>query len=146
MLAVPADGSDVSSIDDLDNDGVTIAAGSASVPVGSYTRDVLAKLGAEQAEAIEGNIRSNEPDVAGVVGKVSQGAVDAGFVYITDVQASGGRLEAIELPARLQPVVVYGSAVVKGTEHRTEAKEFVDGLLSGDGQQALAAAGFEPVP
>ena len=44
VLAVPADGSSVSSLQDLDNDGVRIAAGSPSVPVGSYTRKVLAKL------------------------------------------------------------------------------------------------------
>ena len=144
VLAVPADGSSVSSLQDLDNDGVRIAAGSPSVPVGSYTRKVLAKLGAQQADGIERNIRSNEPDVSGVVGKVSQGAVDAGFVYVTDVQASGGRLKAIELPARLQPRVVYGAAVVKGTDHPAEARKFIDGLLSGEGRRALEAAGFEP--
>ena len=79
VIAVPADGDKVKSVDDLGAAGVRIAAGSPSVPVGSYTRDVLAKLGSEQAEAIEHNIRSNEPDVSGVVGKVSQGAVDAGL-------------------------------------------------------------------
>jgi molybdate transport system substrate-binding protein len=146
VIAVPAKGSSVFSIDDLDNEGVTIAAGSATVPVGSYTRDVLAELGASQAKAIEGNIRSNEPDVGGVVGKVSQGAVDAGFVYITDVQGSGGRLKAIALPAKLQPVVVYAAAVVKGTSHQSQSQEFIDGLLTGDGQAALAKAGFGPVP
>jgi molybdate transport system substrate-binding protein len=145
VIAVPSDTRKVDSVTDLDDAGVKIAAGSAGVPVGSYTRDVLGRLGAEQAASIERNIRSNEPDVAGVVGKVAQGAVDAGFVYITDVQASGGRLAAIELPARLQPRVLYGAAVVKGTDHATEAREFIDGLLRGDGQQALAAAGFEPV-
>jgi molybdate transport system substrate-binding protein len=146
VLAVPADGSDVSSIDDLSKDGVTIAAGSPSVPVGAYTRDVLTKLGSQQAKAIEDNIRSNEPDVSGVVGKISQGAVDAGFVYITDVEASGGRLKAIELPTGLQPNVVYGAAVVKGTDRQSQAQDFVDGLLSGAGQQALEQAGFDPAP
>ena len=144
VLAVPAGGGSVSSLQDLDNEGVTIAAGSPSVPVGSYTRKVLAKLGPEQAKAIEDNIRSNEPDVAGVVGKVSQGAVDAGFVYVTDVQASGGRLRAIELPERLQPHVAYGIAVVKGTPHEREARAFVAGLVSGAGRDALRQAGFEP--
>ena len=142
VLAVPADGSDVSSFGDLDNAGVTIAAGSPSVPIGSYTREVLAKLSTEQAQAIERNIRSNEPDVSGVVGKVSQGAVDAGFVYITDVRASDGRLEAVDLP--VEPTVVYATAVVKGTGHRSEAQSFIDGLSGGDGAQALAEAGFEP--
>ena len=46
-------------------------------------------------------MRSEEPDVEGVVGKLTQGAVDAGFVYITDVRATDDKLQAIELPARL---------------------------------------------
>ena len=42
-----------------------------------------------------------EPDVAGIVGKLTQGAVDAGFVYVTDVKARPkGALKAIELPGR----------------------------------------------
>ena len=38
-----------------------------------------------QSEAILANVRSEEPDVAGIIGKLTQGAVDAGFVYVTDV-------------------------------------------------------------
>ena len=75
---------------------MTIAAGSETVPVGSYTRDVIGRLAPAQRQAILGNIKSNEPDVGGVVGKVSQGAVDAGFVYVTDIKAAGGRLKAID--------------------------------------------------
>ena len=48
-----------------------------------------ARLGSDQAAAIRANVRSNEPDVAGIVGKVAQGAVDAGFVYVTDVRGAG---------------------------------------------------------
>ncbi|MGH2906976.1 MAG: molybdate ABC transporter substrate-binding protein [Solirubrobacterales bacterium] len=146
VIAVPSDGGQVKSIDDLDEQGVTIAAGSESVPVGTYTRKVLAGLPPSEAKAIEANFRSNEPDVKGVVGKVATGAVDAGFVYVTDVEASGGKLKAIELPKKLQPSVAYGAAVVKGAKYPEQAQEFIDGLLSGAGQQALAAAGFEPPP
>jgi molybdate transport system substrate-binding protein len=144
VVAVPADGGRVASIADLDAEGVRIAAGSAGVPVGSYTRGVLAHLGPAQARGIERNIRSHEPDVSGVVGKVAQGAVDAGFVYVTDVDASGARLRAIELPARLQPRVEYGIAVVKDGTHHDQAREFVAGLVSATGRRALAQAGFEP--
>jgi molybdate transport system substrate-binding protein len=146
VLAVPASGSSVSSLADLERPGVTIAMGSETVPVGSYTRKVLAKLPSARSAAILKNVRSNEPDVGGVVGKVAQGAVDAGFVYVTDVKAASGELRAIDLPAELQPQVAYGVAVVKGAKHPAEAKTFVDGLISGDGRKRLDAAGFLPPP
>ena len=145
VLAVPSDGS-VKSLDDLAEPGVTIAMGAESVPVGSYTRKVLDGLPAGERKAILANVRSNEPDVAGVVGKVAQGAVDAGFVYVTDVEAAGGELKAIELPADLKPEVAYGVAVVKGAKHPKQAKQYVDGLLSGAGREALDRAGFLPPP
>jgi molybdate transport system substrate-binding protein len=143
VLAVPASGAKVKGLDDLTRGGVAIVMGAPSVPVGSYTRKVLGGLPAAQRRAILANVRSNEPDVAGVVGKLSLGAVDAGFVYVTDVQAAGGRLRAIELPATLQPEVVYEAAVVKGTEHPAEARAFLRGLLTGAGRRALADAGFQ---
>jgi len=143
VLAVPANSTRVKSLGDLAQDGVRIAAGSASVPVGSYTRDVLARMGPGTARRIERNIRSNEPDVSGVVGKVAQGAVDAGFVCVTDVLAAQGRLRAIAIPERLSPRVLYGVAVVRGTDHPDAARSFVSGLVRGNGVEALTRAGFE---
>ena len=145
VLAVPK-GSAIRSLADLAKPGTTIAAGSASVPVGSYTREVLGKLDPAQRRATLANIRSNEPDVAGVVGKLTQGAVDAGFVYVTDVKATEGKLTAIELPARLEPAVAYGAAVVKGSGNEQAAKDYVDGLLTGSGAAALRDAGFGAPP
>ena len=146
VLAVPAQDAKVASLHDLAKPGVTIAIGSKDVPVGSYTRKVLARLDAARREAILANVRSEEPDVGGISAKLTQGAVDAGFLYVTDVAASNGRLKAIELPAKLQPQVAYGVAIVKGGRNATAAKAFVDGLLSGAGADALRAAGFEPPP
>jgi molybdate transport system substrate-binding protein len=143
VLAVPADGAKVHGLDDLARRGVTIAMGAPSVPVGSYTRKVLGGLPAAQRRAILANVRSNEPDVGGVVGKVSQGAADAGFVYVTDVKAAGGRLRAIELPPSLSPEVVYEAAVVKGTGHPEQARAFLRGLVTGRGRDALGKAGFQ---
>ena len=74
MIAVPADAKDkINSLDDLATAGVKIAAGRETVPVGSYARKVLAGLPPAQEQAILANIKSNEPDVAGVVGKVVPG-------------------------------------------------------------------------
>jgi molybdate transport system substrate-binding protein len=143
VIAVPAGSTRVRSIDDLAKPGVKLAVGSESVPVGSYTRQVLGRLGAAESKAILANVRSSEPDVKGVVGKISQGAVDAGFVYITDVKATKGALTAIDLPASLQPSVAYGVAIVKGAKNPAAARSFVDGLVNGDGARILRAAGFE---
>jgi molybdate transport system substrate-binding protein len=146
VAAVPAASGQIHSVNDLARPGVSLAIGSPSVPVGIYTRQVLSGLGESESSAILDNVGSNEPDVAGIVGKLTQRAVDAGFVYVTDVDATKGQLKAIELPARLQPSVAYAAAVVNGTDHQAQAQAFVEGLLSGPGQQALHDAGFEPPP
>ena len=143
VVAVPRGSSKVRSLDDLEQPGVRLAVGSPSVPVGAYTREVLGRLGAASEKAILANVRSNEPDVSGVVGKLAQNAVDAGFVYVTDVRASDGLLVAIDLPARVQPSVGYAAAVVRGTDRGDAAAAFVAGL---PGATALREAGFEPPP
>ncbi len=145
VLAVPKD-SQIDSIDDLTEQGTNVVIGSESVPIGAYTRETLAKLPADQEKAILANVRSNEPDVKGIVGKLTQGAADAGFVYVTDVNAAGGKLKAIELRAGLEPQVTYGAGVVNKAEERELAQKFVDGLTNGDCADALRDAGFGPAP
>jgi len=146
VIAVPAASTNITSLDDLAKKGLKIAAGAASVPVGSYTQKVLGQLPAGERAAITKNIVSSEPDVSSVVGKVAEGAADAGFVYITDVKAAGDKLKAIQIPASLSPTAAYGAAVVKGAAHEKQAREFVDGLVSGKGQDQLRAAGFGAPP
>jgi molybdate transport system substrate-binding protein len=144
VVATPAGASAVGSLEDLARPGVTIAIGSSSVPVGAYTREVLGRLGKARAEAILANVRTEEPDVRGIVGKLEQGAVDAGFVYYTDVLATRKRLSAMLLPARLDPDVAYAIAVVKGAPHPAKARRFVAGLLHGRGLRILRGTGFDP--
>ena len=144
VLAVPAD-SEIESVSGVAKRGTKIAVGSESVPIGSYTREALAKLPPDQEQAILDNIRSNEPDVKGIVGKLVQGAADAGFVYVTDVNAAGGELEAIELPDAVEPQVTYGAGVVKGAPQPELAGAFVGGLTDGPCADALEEAGFGAV-
>ena len=145
VVAVPRD-SAVRSVEDLARPGTTLAVGAPSVPVGAYTREVLGRLGGATQRAIERNVRSNEPDVKGVVGKLTQGAADAGFVYASDVAAAEGRLRAVALPDRLRPDVAYGAAVVKDAPNPEGARRFLDGLVAGPCADALREAGFGPPP
>src|SRR5205807_2573095 len=108
-------GSKIHSSADLGRPGTTLAVGTATVPVGTYTETVLRRLPPAERAQITRNIRDREPDVTGIVGKLSEGGADAGFLYATDVKAAGGKLVAIPLPAALQPGVAYGIAVVSGS-------------------------------
>jgi molybdate transport system substrate-binding protein len=146
VIAAPAGSSRIKSLADLAAPGVTIVVGSPSVPVGAYTREVLGRLARERRRPILANVRSEEPDVQGVVGKLTQGAADAGFVYATDVRAAGGRLRALELAPALRPRVAYGVARVRRSSHGAQARAFIAGLLRGAGARDLRAAGFEPPP
>jgi molybdate transport system substrate-binding protein len=142
VLAVPADGGTVDSLEALERPGVTLVIGAEGVPVGDYTRGVLERLGAARSEAVLAHVRSNEPDVKGIVGKLTQGAADAGFVYASDVKATHGELRAIELPAELEPTATYGAGVVSAAKQPDAAEAFVDDLLAGGCHDALLAAGF----
>ncbi len=145
VVGVPA-GSELDSVSDLEQPGVSVALGSPDVPVGSYTRDVLDALGPAASRAINANVATSEPDVAGIVAKLSQGAVDAGFVYESDVEASGGRLEAIELPSRASPDVAYGIAVTSDAGQSALAQRFVNSVRRGAGARTLRDLGFGTPP
>ena len=139
VLAVPA-GSGRPSLRRLAKSGVKLAIGSESVPVGAYTRELLSQLPTRMREGILANVRSEEPDVKGIVGKLTQRAVDAGFVYETDVTAAKGKLTATHLPRF--PRVRYGAGVVRETGQGAAAREYVEGLVSGNCADALEQAGF----
>ena len=144
VVAVPARWAAVKAVRDLERADVTIAIGSAAVPIGAYTRQVLGRLPARRRARILANVRSEEPDVNGVVGKLMQGAVDAGFTYATDVSATHGALKQIPLPESLQPIVAYSAAVTRGAAHPALARAFIRGLLTGTGRRYLLSAGFLP--
>src|SRR5204863_5342614 len=116
----------IRAIADAARPGVTLAMGSPAVPAGAYARRFLAMRA--DGRRILANVKSEEPDVSSVVGKISQGAVDAGFVYLTDARAA--KLRAIDAGVDATRAV----AIVKPS---AAARRFVQGLLSGVGRRAL---------
>jgi molybdate transport system substrate-binding protein len=144
VLAVPADG-EIHSLEDVARPGVSVVIGDPNVPIGSYTREVLGRLPRTESSAILGNVRSQEPDVSSIVGKLTQGAADAGFVYVTDVRAAGEAVRAIRLPDSLQPEVAYGIGVVKDAPDPELALRFIHGIEpGGPGVRYIRQAGFLP--
>ncbi len=125
---------------DLRREGVKIVIGDRTVPIGTYTRQILDALGIT-AEVIK-NVVSEESDVKGIVTKVALGEADAGFVYRTDAKPVASRTLSVALPVWAQPSIRYEIAVVKSSARPQAAKAFVKKLLSKRGRLLLKQAGF----
>src|SRR5919197_3843540 len=145
VIAVPSD-SKITSIAELEKPGTSLVIGDASVPIGSYTREVLGHLPPAQEKAILADVKSEEPDVSSIVGKLTQGAADAGFTYVSDVKGTKGQLKAIDLPPSLQPNVAYGAGIVRGTPNQKQSQAFIDDVISGSCRQVMQTNGFLPPP
>lgn len=141
VLAVPAD-SNIRDVGGLVSDDVDFVIGAKGVPIGDYAREVLGKLPIDTSAAILSKVRSEEPDVKSIVGKLVAGAADVGLVYASDVNATNGGLVAIELPPNLEPVVTYSAAVVSDSENPEGAREFIDSLVDGEAHELLLDADF----
>jgi molybdate transport system substrate-binding protein len=138
----------IHSVYDLTKAGVKLDIADAGVPVGSYTLQILKNM--NLTSAVLKNVVSQETDVREVLAKVALGEADAGFVYSTDARTVPGRVVVLKVPAWAQSKVQYGMCVVTKSGDRTDARAFVNRVLSKSGQAKLLAAGFlprvEPVP
>jgi molybdate transport system substrate-binding protein len=130
----------VSSVYDLRRPGLRVVIGDKSVPIGSYTRQILDTLGI--TTEVTKNVVSQETDVKGIVAKVVLGEADAGFVYVTDARAVASKVRVIPLPGWAQPPIRYEIAVVKESPNQKAGRAFVKKALSARARTLLKRAGF----
>jgi len=142
VLIVPkSNPAGIHSVYDMTHSGIKLDVAAASVPVGSYTRQILKNMG---LTSVLNNVVSNETDVREVLAKVALGEADAGFVYSTDAKTVPGQVTVLTMPAWAQPKVQYGICVVTASQNKTAAQSFVNEVMSKAGQAKLLAAGFLP--
>jgi len=134
---------------ELGRPGLLLVIGNPQVPVGRYTRRLLARLaydpdyGPALVQALEKNIVSEENRVKAIIAKLLLGEADAGFVYQSDLNsASANRLRTIPLPDQHNPEARYPLARLKGAG--PEAEEFGAWLFSPTAQAIFARHGFLP--
>ena len=130
----------IMSVYDLRRSGVKLVIGDKTVPIGTYTRQILDTLGL--TSDVMANVVSQETDVKGIATKVALGEADAGLVYKTDARPVAGHTRTIALPGWAQPPIRYEIAVVKSSQHRAAARAYIKKVTSKRGRKLLAAAGF----
>ena len=122
-----------------------LAVGTAGVPIGAYTRQLLRRM--QLTSILTTNTVSLEPNVNSIVAKVGLGSADAGFAYYSDWKAAASRLNRINLPKWAQPPVRYQMCVVRRPGADTaSANRFMQRVLSSRGQSILKRFGFGIVP
>jgi len=141
LITPAANPAGIRTVFDLKRPGIKLVVGDKAVPIGSYTRQILANLG---LTSVLSNVVSNEQNVRDILAKVSLGEADAGFVYVTDAKTVTGKVKAIFLPGWAQPHVKYELTIVKSSTNQIAAARFVKNVLAKRGQKLLAAAGFGP--
>ncbi len=140
---------DIHRLQDLAKPGVRLVTAQPSVPIGQYTRDLLARAGQDPAYGasfpldVERNIVSREDNVRQVVGKVQLGEADAAVVYVSDVTpAARPQLQTVPIPDALNVTAVYPIAVTTGAGDAILGRRFVDFVRSEQGQAILTKWGF----
>ena len=133
----------ITSIYDLTKPGVTVDEAASSVPVGSYTVQVLNQMGLNSA--VQANVVSQETSDANVVAKVALGQVDAGFVYLSDYVINPTQLTLIPVPAWAQPKITYSMCIMSKSPNQAAATAWQNYVLSPAGQAVFVKDGFLPL-
>jgi molybdate transport system substrate-binding protein len=133
----PSNPAKVTSVNDLAKSSVKVALCQPQVPCGVVAAEVFknAKITVKPVTL--------QPDVKSVLTQVELGNVDAGVVYVTDVQAAGSKVKGVTIPANVNASTTYPIAALTHSKEQAIAAAFVAYVLSPPGEQVLKAAGFE---
>ena len=142
----------ISALKDLARPGVRIVVAAATVPVGKYARQALAKMalspdyGPAYSASVLKNVVSEEENDAAIVQKVQLGEADAGIVYVSDINpTTAAQFTSLAIPDNFNVIAEYPIAVTKSSSHQSEAQAFLQYVLSPDGQAVLKQYNFIPV-
>ena len=133
----PSNPAKVTSVNDLAKSSVKVALCQPQVPCGVVAAEVFknAKITVKPVTL--------QPDVKSVLTQVELGNVDAGVVYVTDVQAAGSKVKGVTISATDNASTLYPIAALTHSQEQSIAQAFVAYVLSPTGEQVLKAAGFE---
>lgn len=150
VVVIPSDNpGEVATLQELANPELKLVLAAEAVPVGRFALEFLDKATADSAftpdfkEMVLANVVSYEENVRAVLTKVTLGEADAGIVYVSDITTADANLVAqIEIPDRLNVIATYPIAPLADSPNADLAAEFINVVLSSEGQAILASYGF----
>ena len=141
-LIAPAGGAAISSFTDLTKPEIKkLAVGNPkTVPAGQYTQQTLQQL--QLLPTIQPKLIYAE-DVRQVLDYVQRGEVDGGVVYSSDAEEGGKNIRIVAYAAdNSHDRILYPIAIMKDSQKKEAAQEFIDLVLSSEGLSILIQHGF----
>ncbi|MBP6470432.1 MAG: molybdate ABC transporter substrate-binding protein [Chloroflexi bacterium] len=147
-VIVPVDNpANLFALEDLAKPGVKLILAVEGVPVRDYTDQIVGRMPTDFQASFYANLVSEEDNVRQVAAKVALGEADAGIVYTSDVTPEiANRVLQIAVPDAQNVVAVYPIAPLADAPHPAAAQEFINFILSPEGQMILLRWGFNPPP
>ncbi len=133
----PANPGHVTGVADLGKSSVKVALCQPQVPCGSVAAKVFTNARVTVKPV------TLQPDVKSVLTQVELGNVDAGVVYVTDVNAARAKVKDITIPDSVNASTEYPIAALSKSANLTLAQAFEAYVLSDAGQAVLTADKFE---
>lgn len=139
---------DIKSFDDLADKlkegSVLMAMGNSDVPVGQYTKKILAFYGLDEEKLAKDGVITYGTNVKEVTTQVTEASVDCGVVYCTDAFSAG--LTPVDYATKeMCGQVIYPAAVLNISKNQEAAKEFLAYLQTDEAMKVFEAVGFASV-
>ncbi len=148
VVIVPVDNpAGIGELQDLAAPGTSIVLAQEGVPIASYAAEILENASSTYGEDFEqrvlDNVVSREANVRASANRVALGEADATFVYVSDVTPDiSDRVELVEIPEDLNVLATYPVATLEESQNPELARDWVDLVLSEEGQGVLEGYGF----
>jgi molybdate transport system substrate-binding protein len=136
IAVAPGNPKHITGLADLAAKDLLVVLCAPKVPCGAASHEILRLDGVTVAPV------SEEQNVKAVLTKVSAGEADAGLVYRTDVAASNGSVDGVDIAGADRVVNKYSIGVPKDARNAAAGAAFVKWVLSDRGQKILEGFGF----
>ncbi|MCA1739939.1 MAG: extracellular solute-binding protein, partial [Actinobacteria bacterium] len=102
--------------------------------------------GPDFSDNVTNNVVSEETNTREVAQKIALGEGGAAIIYKTDVTPSiADQVEIVEIPEEYNVKAFNYAGVVKNAPNPELAQEYLDFILTPEGQEILRGFGYEPI-
>ncbi len=140
----------ITGLEDLGTKPVELVIGVDTVPIGKYTRQIFENAnegyGSDFSENVMDNVVSEETNTREVAQKIALSEGEAAVIYRTDVTPSiEDSVEVIEIPEEYNVKAFNYVGVTADAPNPELAQDYLDFMLSPEGQEIMQEFGYEPL-